>query len=477
MAQVSFVTMWKAVAGLREQGIVMPTETGRKANHHMATDHLFINKAETVPKSALWSRIRDQIKKDILKGRYAYGVLLPSCKELQHHYGASFPTMKKSLNALVAEGVINTYKNGYIVPALTTNPNSRVVALGCGWEDGKIWVDYQDKNYFRILESECIRLNVALDVVVYFRHNGRLCFVHSATRLPYDFKNEAILGIAYVVANLEINPEEILMELAFIKKPVSVLDVVGGWRIPALPARYRFVRFFTVTASPQPARQVARYLLSLGHTHIAYISPFHKALWSQRRLEGIMEIYRHAGYSNNVKQFVLNRYAYQWDFLQNPVRAEEIHYLINQYNEWKEKAHLKFFRKFGNIGYSISKYLTEWNCATGEIHHKMAPLFKKALSDKSLTVWLVANDYAATLALDYLKEKKVKVPEDISVIAFDNTLDAMEYQLTSYDFNNSGIINSMLRYIMSPSTFFTNRINEVIEADGSIVERRSTLKI
>ena len=60
---------------------------------------------------------------------------------------------------------------------------------------------------------------------------------------------------------------------------------------------------------------------------------------------------------------------------------------------------------------------------------------------------------------------------------FDNTLDAMEYQLTSYDFNNSGIINSMLRYIMSPSTFFTNRINEVIEADGSIVERRSTLKI
>ena len=157
-----------------------------------------------------------------------------------------------------------------------------------------------------------------------------------------------------------------------------------------------------------------------------------------------MEIYRHAGYSNN---------------------------------EWKEKAHLKFFRKFGNIGYSISKYLTEWNCATGEIHHKMAPLFKKALSDKSLTVWLVANDYAATLALDYLKEKKVKVPEDISVIAFDNTLDAMEYQLTSYDFNNSGIINSMLRYILSPSTFFTSRINEVIEADGSIVERRSTLKI
>lgn len=485
-ARVSFVTMWKAVALLKEQGIIVQAGIKRKTNRAQRNSKvcngpglaLDEQDQEPVLNNAFWCRIKAQIKKDILNGRYAYGATLPSCKELQHHYSASFPTMKKSLNALVVEGTINTLKNGYVVPALTTNPNSRIVALGCGWEDGKIWVDYQDKNYFRILESECIRLNIALDVVVYFRRNDRLCFIHSATRLPYNFKNDAILGIAYVVANLEIVPEEVLIELAFINKPVSILDVVGGWRIPALPFQYRFVRFFTVTASVQPAKQVAKYLLSLGHDHIAYISPFHKALWSQRRFEGIREIYRQAGYPNNVKQFVLNRYAYQWDFLQNPGKnAEDIQSLMNQYNEWKEKAHVKFFRKFGNLGYSISKYLTEWNCATGEIHHKMAPLFKKALQNTSLTAWLMANDYAATLALDYLKEKKIRVPEDISVIAFDNTLDAMEYQLTSYDFNNSGIINSMLRYILSPSTFSMNRPDDVIEVEGSIVERRSTLGI
>ena len=484
-ANVSFVTMWKAIARLKEQGVVLTAQTPGKNALASSKGRVLTGLGvktdgslkETALNNAFWQRIKAQIKKDILNGRYHYGTSLPSCKELQHHYDASYPTMKKSLNSLVLEGAINAQKNGYNVPALTTNPNSRVVALGCGWEDGKIWADYQDKNYFRILESQCIQLNTALDVVVYYRHNGRLRFIHYATRLPYNFKNDAILGIAFVVANLEIDPEDVLMELDFIKKPISVLDVVGGWRIPALPARYRSVRFFTVTASVQPAKQVAKYLLSLGHTHIAFISPFHKAPWSQRRFEGIMEIYRQAGYSNNVKQFVLNRYAYQWDFLQKSGSAEDIRSLIAQYNAWKEKAHLKFFRKFGNIGYSISKYLTEWNCATGEIHHKMAPLFKKALEDAGLTVWLMANDYAATLALDYLKERKVRVPEDISVIAFDNTLDAMEYQLTSYDFNNSGIINSMLRYVLSPSTFSIGQQNVVVEVEGSIVERRSTLKI
>jgi len=157
------------------------------------------------------------------------------------------------LNALVSEGAVITHRNGFYGSGPHDKSEFPVVAIGCGWEDGKIWVDYQDKNYFRILESECIRLNIALDVVVYFRQNGRLCFIHSATRLPYRLTNDDILGIAYVVANLEINPEEVLRKLLPLKKPISVLDVVGGWKIPAFSNERRTVQFFTVTASIQPA--------------------------------------------------------------------------------------------------------------------------------------------------------------------------------------------------------------------------------
>jgi DNA-binding transcriptional regulator YhcF (GntR family) len=484
-ANVSFVTMWKAVAHLRKKGAVISAEKGRAISPVYKNSKPRIAQTlpaggpvkDVAPNNSFWVRIKAQIKKDILNGRYSYGALLPSCKELQHFYNASYPTMKKTLNALVSEGAVITHRNGFMVPALTTNPNSRVVAIGCGWEDGKIWVDYQDKNYFRILESECIRLNIALDVVVYFRQNGRLCFIHSATRLPYRLTNDDILGIAYVVANLEINPEEVLRKLLPLKKPISVLDVVGGWKIPAFSNERRTVQFFTVTASIQPARQVARYLLSRGHRSIAFISPFHKALWSNKRLEGVLEIFSEAGYPKGVKSLVLDNYAYQWDYLHNPETSEDLRSLISQYNEWKKNTRIKFFKKFGNISYSIAKYLTEWNCASGEIYQKMVPLFNKALKDTTVTAWLMANDYSATLALDYLKEKQIAVPERVAMIAFDNTLDAMEYQLTSYDFNNTGIVNIMLRYIISPSASPATGRNEIIEVEGSIVERRSTLRI
>ena len=119
------------------------------------------------------------------------------------------------------------------------------------------------------------------------------------------------------------------------------------------------------------------------------------------------------------------------------------------------------------------KYITQWNCASGEIYEKMQPLFDKALQDKSITAWVMANDFAATIAIDYLKERNVRVPDDLSMISFDNTLDAMEYQLTSYDFNNHGTITLILRSILAPHTVKPRRKGVCIEVDGTLVIRRS----
>jgi DNA-binding LacI/PurR family transcriptional regulator len=86
----------------------------------------------------------------------------------------------------------------------------------------------------------------------------------------------------------------------------------------------------------------------------------------------------------------------------------------------------------------------------------------------------MANDFAATLAIDYLKEKNIRAPEHVSIIAFDNTLDAMEYQITTYDFNNNGIVTMMLRYVLAPSTIPANQRGKFIEVEGRLVVRRST---
>lgn len=484
-ADVSFVTMWKAIDLLRSQGIVSRSRKGIGSTVRAKLPKSMKGSSEeTVPADKyqgiertelLWQKILSQFKQDILTGRFHPGQLLPSCKELQGIYNVSYPTLRKALDELASKGIIKACQRGYIVPALAkSEATARIVAIGCGWEDGTLWIDYQDKNYFRILESGCIQSKIALDIVVYCRRNGKLCFVDTVTRKPYDLSNENILSFVAVVANLEIPPEEVLQKLASPKRPVAVLDVVGGWEAsPQISNNARF-QFFTVTTSAHPPRRVAQYLLSLGHTNIAFISPFHKALWSIQRNNRIREIFGDAGHGNNVHSFVLDQYAFQWDFLQEDhEKPEDIQALAAAYDKWQKYADSEFFRKFGHISYNISKYLTEWNCATGEIYYRMIPLFRQALRTKAITAWVTANDYTATLALDFLKENKVRVPEDLSIISFDNTLDAMEHQITSYDFNLNGIVSIMLRYAVRPSSVSSSRQKAVIEAEGTIIERRS----
>jgi len=488
IADVSYVTMWKAIEDLKMQGIlaskkgqniVCDSATSlRGAKRTNARNRTENSDQEIKLFEPPWRKMFSRLKQDILTGRFQPGLPLPSCKELQGIYDVSYPTLKKALSMLESQGIIKGYQRGYIVPAFAKSESaSRIVAIGCGWEDGTLWIDHQDKNYFRILESECIQSKISLDIVVYCQQQTSLCFIDTITRKPYPISSDNILGFIVIVANLEIPPYEVLQQLLPHKKPVAVLDVVGGWEASYRTMNNYYCQLFTVTTSMHPPQLVGRYLLNLGHTNIAYISPFHKSLWSQRRFMGIRELFQDAGHASGIHSYVLDDYAFQWDFLQKDIdNAENVKALIAGYNEWQNYADTELFRKFGHFSYNISRYLTEWNCATGEIYHRMCPLFEKTLAVKSITAWVMANDYAATLALDYLKKSKVRVPEDLSVVSFDNTLDAMEYHLSSYDFNLNGIVSMMLRYVLRPSSVSPARGKTVIEAEGAMIERRSTGK-
>lgn len=481
-AGVSFVTMWKALKHLQENGVIVSDSNG---NRLFSSKENVFEKIETkIPQSQRFDEqnfsssrhhITEKLYKDIVTGRFAGNERLPSYKELQRLYNVSFATLKKSLTSLVNQKIIEPCTNGYSIPSLTGNTgHARIVAIGCGWEDGKIWVDYQDKSYFRVLESECIRMNIHLDLIVYYRCQGRLRFVHTASGKDYDLSDRTILGYIFIVANHDNTPEEVLEKLAGLKRNVAVLDVVGGWKVPRCARDNIMIQYFTATASVLPAKRVAQYLLGKGHRKIAFFSPFHRALWSQQRFNTINEMFNRAEIVNGVIPFVDDNYAYQWDYLKNPVHQEEVKSFASTYAEWRNETQETFFKKFGNLGYSIFKYITQWNCASGEIYEKMKPLFEKALHYPSISAWVMANDFSATIAIDFLKEHNIRVPEDLSIISFDNTIDAMEYQLTSYDFNNHGIITLMLRSILAPNTVKPGRRGECIEVDGTLVIRRSS---
>ncbi len=467
--------MWKALRKFKEEGGGKVDENGNGILTSGKKASGLFSSSQEQSKYGSWRFVAEKLYLDIVSGRYTEVGRLPSAKELQRTLDVSFATLKKALSVLIEEKIIEPHTNGYIIPTLCPSiGHSRIAAIACGWEDGKIWIDHQDKSYFRALESECIKMNIQLDVIVYFRTQERLRFIHSATKKDFDLNERSILGYIFIVANLESAPEEVLERLAGLRRNVAVLDVVGGWNIPRSVISNRFVRFFTTTTSAVPAKRVAQYLLNKGHKKAAFFSPFHRALWSKLRLNTITDMYKRAGLPDGVVAFVRENYAYQWDYLKNQAHKEDIRSIIHQYEEWKKEAHSGFFRRFGNLGYSIVKYVTEWNCASGEIYEEMRPLFESALSDPRITAWIAANDFAATIAMDFLKERNVRIPEEISVISFDNTIDAMEYQLTSYDFNNNGIVNMMVRFLLAPQTIKPPRSGIYLETEGNLIVRRST---
>jgi DNA-binding LacI/PurR family transcriptional regulator len=106
----------------------------------------------------------------------------------------------------------------------------------------------------------------------------------------------------------------------------------------------------------------------------------------------------------------------------------------------------------------------------------MAPLFMAALGCSTATAWVGANDGVAWMALSFLRSKGVAVPQQISVMGFDDELGTALNQLTSYNFNRQGCVRRMIDYVLHPGLSVSFRNTNITDVEGYIVERRTTAK-
>ena len=77
-------------------------------------------------------------------------------------------------------------------------------------------------------------------------------------------------------------------------------------------------------------------------------------------------------------------------------------------------------------------------------------------------------------ALKYLHSHGKRVPEEISIIGFENWRETSEQQISTYDFNMYGMVQQALLLIMDEKAFKTRPV--INEVDGYVVERRTTRK-
>ena len=110
-------------------------------------------------------------------------------------------------------------------------------------------------------------------------------------------------------------------------------------------------------------------------------------------------------------------------------------------------------------------------------YHRMrndaTPLFEMALKDQTTTAWVFDNDKLALAASHFLSERRIQVPEQISLIGFDNSRQATIANITSFDFGLSRMAQKAFDFFSSPDSLKSGGIHK-IKLKGRIVRRSST---
>jgi DNA-binding LacI/PurR family transcriptional regulator/DNA-binding transcriptional regulator YhcF (GntR family) len=474
-AGVSLVTMWKSVQRLKEAGTIRSAQRGGLIfTYSISSDS---SRVDSPDANALWQRTAVRIKGDILNRAIAPGMKIPSCKELQRRYSISHPTLRKALRSLEKQGIINSCGRGYQIPRLRQASNAKRIVLMTARQPARyastneLSLGFLGPTHLRQLELECTEAGILLDTYYYFPKSDSLIFCSTQDNLPTTLINdENTLGYIWLITGVEttldIDVDQIADLLSSFRKPLAVLAETSEATPLGRLLKTQKTKVFCITFNSKPAEAVARYLLDLNHRRVAYISPYHSNSWSQARLAGLQSTFRTAGIAQGVTAFLLHECSSSAEYLRFGSLHGGRESLQARIEEWRREAPDFFVTKITErLDQTLQQAFMQ-----RETERQLYPFFERALADHEITAWVTANDFVACMAQEFLLHKKVRIPREISIISFDDSIEATIHQITSYDFNVSACISAMLSHILD----LRSSTRTLVEMDGWIVSRRST---
>jgi hypothetical protein len=421
-------------------------------------------------------RVRRAIAADIAKQEFPPGSVLPDYKLMAGRYGGSYRTLRNALLMLLEERRLTAHGRGFQVSSLPAPASAAGIVVIAQTDDTAVLSHFTPRSpqLWRCLEEQCRRLNVRTEIRGYFTGDGRAdTAVEKRSRALVDpRRDEGVLG--YLVCDMELETPmlaPILDRLIESGKPVSVVDEKGHMAslLQRPGASGPLVRLFSLGVGPHSGRIVADHLLRHGHQAAACISLVDTALWCRSRAEGVEEAFSRAG--GNAKRFVLKHFA---DF------SELDRALRSAPHVRRLQADLAAYEATANPDVPGRGDLFGANVYTSAIwgaflRPHVEELFEQALADRALTAWAPVSDLVAFLALQFLKRKRVKVPADISVVGFDNTVEAFACGLSSYDFNEAAAVHAALEHLLKPPSPRGRRAAlTASEVEGFVMQRRTT---
>lgn len=467
---VSPVTMWKAVRVLRQAGVLrtVPRAQVRVARAPLAPASTGASDTPELPPPARprWAELRDRIAGDLLALRFPGVEPLPSLKELCAHYDTGRLTVGRALRALAADGwLARSGRRFRPVHARSRRAQASIVFIA-EQPGGDVLTDLTPRalELWRVLEERCHGRNVRFVV--------RSVSDYLAPRRRRE--EPGVLG--YVVRHLDIAPalaERLLGRLAESDLPVGLVDEDGHTSQLEWPRRSSRFRTFAIAHGASAGRQIGQRLLQLGHLRVALFSPFEQRDWSRRRLSGIAGAFASLGGSAATAAYVVPAFPDHASVRKGVTTAPGYAALARRVEAFSARLDPARLSADADPGALIRDPL--FRSFTSEVvAGRVRPLFEQASCARPQpTAWVGVNDTVALAAARFLRLAGRRVPREVAVVGFDNTLEALREGVASYDFNLAALASALLDHVLGWRTRPGRDRGPVVEIPGLLVERES----
>jgi DNA-binding LacI/PurR family transcriptional regulator/DNA-binding transcriptional regulator YhcF (GntR family) len=439
-AGVAERTMLKAVHRLRDEGIVSVSH-GRGIRI-VAESMPVIEPSREKVAGPRWQNVAAEIYRHICAGTWS---ILPSMKELRHTIGTSHPVLKRALTSLEFQAIIKPYKRTFrtVAPAYQSITNTIIlISRGIGPSEVAESGMLHDMVWECEQQSSCLGLRL-LTVPYTFTGTQMAGF----EKLQDACKLNSVLGFIVFAEGIEhgylSDTYRLLLQS---KKPVAVIDrylaedVGAGYNNPLL-------RHFVASTGMLPGRIMARYLLSQGHSRVAYVDDVHSPAWSKARYAGMAAEFATAGKHAHLQRFIPEWIGEPDDLLllrdceQIDDRFSRV---LDRYN-FRSSAYVCAVRHISVMQRNISSVYQGLSILAG-----IESCLSGIIADGAFTCIAGANDRIALACMGRMREKGFPASSAMSFTGFDNTMESLIYRLTTYSFGIQTLISRMFNFIFRP---------------------------
>jgi len=417
---VSYQTMWKAVQLLVKKGLVA-TRQGRS----MRVSHGLAAAAMSRPTST--DRIAAAMRRSIADGTYRVGAHLPKIGYFARVLGVSRLTVSRALLRISGEGLAHTRRNRWIAgpaPAASAMPASiheapaiLVVSYSVMSRNYSI-ADPFSQRFMAPFADECMLRRVRLCPALMLDSPEReadtpagLQEIKAAIRRMGDRYMGTLLFTPF--------PEDgdlrsMIESIAAFRKPVVFFDSTDKGAFITCKGLADRKAYFRIHLDDRGAVTIAlETLLAQGHTVIG----MHGAElydWSQRRAALVVECARRL----NPSARIVNAGAAEpfWDLYGRASRFESIIGAIQRASHEPRSGRLPIVRQLAEA----------------------APSLIRLLRDERPTALIAFNDELARDRCDWCKATGIRIPQDLSLVSFDNMPINLDVSTVDFGFSRLG---------------------------------------